>query len=433
MHIKGRKKLRFILVLTGCAIFLLCGLWYMLKGVRWGTSQPIDQTSSIEPLKSLPYVTWTPIDEQEAKKTGVTKYNPKLSYKGINLYYTENKPGGHFFDMFGNVLHTFSDKRNKYDKWQFIEPYTNNNFLVIIQCKALFMIDWDSDIKWEVKGTFHHDISIADDGSIYTVMNGKVLSPKFCTKEPIRNDWLVILTKDGKIKRRISFAKMISQNKVLFDAAVNQSPRKYNFGPAAWDIFHTNTVEIIDRDVFSKNKKLFKKGDVLFCMRNMNLIGVIDVEEEKIVWSWGMNELECPHHPSLLKNGNILIFDNGLDREYSRVIELNPITEEIEWEYKGDPPKSFWSSTRGSAQRLPNGNTLIAESDRGRVFEITRDGEILWEFYNPEVGEFYDPDHLRMIEGTKIFRMAKTFRRATIYRMMRITDPERYPMLKKLK
>ena len=37
----------------------------------------------------------------------------------------------------------------------------------------------------------------------------------------------------------------------------------------------------------------------------------------------------------------------------------------------------------GSAQRLPNGNTLIAETDRGHAFEVTKDGEIVWEFYTP--------------------------------------------------
>ena len=40
---------------------------------------------------------------------------------------------------------------------------------------------------------------------------------------------------------------------------------------------------------------------------------------------------------------------------------------------------------RGAAQRLPNGNTLITESERGRVFEVTPQKEIVWEFWNPEI------------------------------------------------
>jgi len=31
------------------------------------------------------------------------------------------------------------------------------------------------------------------------------------------------------------------------------------------------------------------------------------------------------------------------------------------------------------------GNTLITESDKGHVFEVTREGKIVWEFYSPEV------------------------------------------------
>ena len=31
-------------------------------------------------------------------------------------------------------------------------------------------------------------------------------------------------------------------------------------------------------------------------------------------------------------------------------------------------------------QRLANGNTLVCEADVGRVFEVTRDGEVVWEY-----------------------------------------------------
>ena len=36
-----------------------------------------------------------------------------------------------------------------------------------------------------------------------------------------------------------------------------------------------------------------------------------------------------------------------------------------------------------SMQRLPNGNTLICEGPSGRVFEVTADKELVWEFVNP--------------------------------------------------
>jgi hypothetical protein len=107
--------------------------------------------------------------------------------------------------------------------------------------------------------------------------------------------------------------------------------------------------------------------------------------------------------PTLLDNGRLLIFDNGTQRSYSRVIELDPVTLEVTWEYRADPPESFHSKWRGSSQRLPNGNTLICETDAGHVFEVTPQGERVWEFWNPEL---------------------RGDRRKRIYRFMRV-DAER--------
>ena len=85
----------------------------------------------------------------------------------------------------------------------------------------------------------------------------------------------------------------------------------------------------------------------------------------------------------MLESGNILLFDNGLSRGWSRAIELDPLSGEIVWTYEAEPRKSFYTVGRGSAQRLPNGNTLLAESGKGRAIEVTRDGDIVWEFNCP--------------------------------------------------
>jgi len=73
--------------------------------------------------------------------------------------------------------------------------------------------------------------------------------------------------------------------------------------------------------------------------------------------------------------------------DQSRVIEVNPKTREVEWEYKDENVQAFYTGIMGSAERLPNGNTLICESVKGRIFEVTPDKEIVWEFISP----FYYP------------------------------------------
>ena len=99
--------------------------------------------------------------------------------------------------------------------------------------------------------------------------------------------------------------------------------------------------------------------------------------------------------------GNILVFDNGgaagfgkllgeptypnKYRNYSRVIEFDPITLEIVWEYQRrlrgpEEYYRFFSYYISGAQRLMNGNTLITEGSTGRVFEMTSSGELVWEY-----------------------------------------------------
>jgi len=416
MSLSHKRKLRLIFTFV-CLSFLFSFLIirYLSEKTESEVSRDYSNYKSVlESLRTLPYLTWCEIDEEDVDKVGVTKYKPEKSFGGVNLYYTENKPGGYFFDMNGNILHRFIDKRKQAGNWQIIKPYKDNDFLVLIQRKSLFMINWDSNIKWELKGTFHHDVAVAENGDIYVLTNRKAEVKSLSPTEPIRDDFLVILTEDGKIKKYIPFIKMFLQDQKLLELALKQKEKRYDFGKDAWDIFHTNSIEIIDRDIFLDGKRLFKKGDVLFSVRHQNLIIVVDIEEEKIIWSWGQEELDFAHHATLLDNGNILVFDNGFHEGYSRVLEINPGNGEIVWEYRTKPAGDFFSATRGSAQRLGNGNTLIAESDKGRVFEITSDGEVVWEFYNPEIQ----------------IRKKQKNRRATIYRMMRIADPERYPGLK---
>ena len=163
------------------------------------------------------------------------------------------------------------------------------------------------------------------------------------------------------------------------------------------DLFHTNTLAIIPR-TFSET---FQKGFIVFAARNLNLIGVVDLKNERLVWSWGEGELDWPHQPTLLESGNLLIFDNGFHRGYSRVIEMDPSNGTIVWTFHGTPPKSFRSRTMGGVQGLPNGNVLVTESLKGHAFEITQDGAVVWKFFNTDVNK-------------------ERKRRATIYRMQRL-------------
>jgi hypothetical protein len=44
---------------------------------------------------------------------------------------------------------------------------------------------------------------------------------------------------------------------------------------------------------------------------------------------------------------------------------------------------SIYSGHISSAQRLPNGNTLITEGASGHLLEVTPEREIVWEYVSP--------------------------------------------------
>jgi uncharacterized protein (UPF0248 family) len=133
-------------------------------------------------------------------------------------------------------------------------------------------------------------------------------------------------------------------------------------------------------------------GDILASYRPTSTVIRISRKTGKIVWKLGPPTVAGQHAPNVLENGNILIFDNGVHRlddsvPYSRAIEINPATNEIVWKYQDKPSWNFFSPRMGNAQRLPNGNTLITESSFGRFFEVTNDGETVWEYVNPFFGK----------------------------------------------
>lgn len=151
---------------------------------------------------------------------------------------------------------------------------------------------------------------------------------------------------------------------------------------------------------------------VLASMRSVSSVIIIEKATGKIVWRLGSDVLAQQHNATELDNGNILIFDNGAFRNgesimYSRAIEVDVATKSIVWEYRDrSMPIAFYTPFMGSAQRLANGNTLLCESAFGRVFEVTKEGHICWEFTNPHFAPYPDEETAQLFPGESnaIFR-----------------------------
>ena len=187
----------------------------------------------------------------------------------------------------------------------------------------------------------------------------------------------------------------------------------------ASDWLHINSMSLIGENHWydEAGDERFHRENIIISSRHANLIAIISRATGNIVWRAGpdfsegtaehkLGQFVGQHHAHMIPRGlpgegNILVFDNGgrsgyggpdgyprYTRDYSRVIEFNPVTLEIVWQYGTESGKEkFFSHFISSAQRLPNGNTLVTEGANGRVFELTQDKEIVWEFISPTRGK----------------------------------------------
>jgi outer membrane protein assembly factor BamB len=242
-------------------------------------------------------------------------------------------------------------------------------------------VDWNGQVMWEVRHTgHHHDGSLLRNGNI-VLLGARELTASFAKRVlggragseedgKIYADYIVEVTRRGEMVWEWRTWEHLDPE--TYPIACPQDSRQ------EWT--HANSVsELPD-------------GNLLVSFRQTSTVIVIDRGSGDVIWKLGAPPLSGQHAPTPLPNGNILIFDNGPHRldeslPYSRVIEIDPSTQEIVWKYQEDPVIQFFSPRISSAQRLPNGNTLICEGSFGRLFEVTHEGQVVWEYVNPYFGK----------------------------------------------
>lgn len=366
--------------------------------------------------------------------TGVTIYNPEKAYNGYTLLCVlrATPHGLPLIDMNGNVV----------NKWMRVEGQPaqllpNGNLLAekvlydpdkwtgrLLEGSAVVEKTWDDKIVWEwdkgveieatpelkAKGQKtmwsaqqHHDLQREGMAVYYTPTsmpkeNGRTLIQ--CHKEVNGQDSaaLVIVDKDGNVVWSWNYMDHADDMKGI---ANFQNAASW-LGPNKW---------------YDAGDERFHPENII-CDDGQSVIYILDHKTGKPVWQVGPEygkddplrhlgmRLEeggyrglfaggMLHHAHMIPRGlpgegNIMVFNNGLP--YSEVIEFDPVTGKKVWEYSGQalgygPTHSlshyFFSATISSAQRLPNGNTLICEGDGGRIFEVTPDHETVWEYVTP--------------------------------------------------
>jgi len=257
---------------------------------------------------------------------------------------------------------------------------------------VLLEVDWDSNLVWKAYAPYqNHDI--------HPLENGNVLYHSYNPKG--------ILPKETASRMRGGMPGTEFEGNVWGDM-VHEINRN---GEILWEWKACDHLDPeLDASCMLESRTLWpyinslwmcRNGSLLIGLRAPNEIIRIDYATGEIIDRYGRDMITHQHDARELENGNILIFDNGCHRReyrpnYSRVIEIDPGTGSVVWEYRADPPWDFFSPVCGGSERLKNGNTVICDSWSGRIFEVNREGELVWEYISPFRGSIVGMDTTMM-------------------------------------
>jgi hypothetical protein len=318
------------------------------------------------------------IDASDAAASArwVTIYDPARASNGYTLaFYRRRIP--FLMDMNGHIVHAWPQARVK----SRIRLLRDCSLLAIALDRTLVEYAWNGSLAWQVRleGRLpHHDV--------IRLANGNTL--------------VVVRTAD---RRTDDLLEIDRGGEIVWEWRSGEHLAPY-FGdvPDRWDITHINSVQELPPNPWSRQgDRRFRAGNLLISARNLDALFVIDKATKQVLWTFE-GELDRQHEalligPGLPGHGNILAFDNGYRGRYgyrkSTIVEIDPTDDSIVWRYRSD---DFFSPVGGSEQPLSNGNVLITSSRGGRAFEVTRSGEIIWQWvppFNPNRPRRYGYDH----------------------------------------
>ncbi|MEO8428337.1 MAG: aryl-sulfate sulfotransferase [Verrucomicrobiota bacterium] len=216
---------------------------------------------------------------------------------------------------------------------------------------------------------------------------------------------------------------LLHMNAVAYNADLDQivlSTPRFN---EIWIIDHSTTTE----QAASHSGGRWKKGgDLLYRWGNPRAYSRGSKDQQTLFGQHDIRWIE----KGLPGAGHLMVFNNnatGPEGPRSAVLEFVPPTQgdgsyvvpekgpfgpsRPEWKYEASDKKSFHSGFISGARRLPGGNTFICSGADGRIFEVTREGKIVWEYWDPYSGQVRQPDGtLPQPVGTNtyaVFRAAK--------------------------
>ncbi len=325
---------------------------------------------------------------------GVTHHDKSKTTPGYTLFSTYNHDVW-LIDMDGYIVHRW---RMPYrpGAHQVLLPNGNLLFAGVLKDHTqlglpaemaaiggiLIEVDWDSNLVWKAVVPYqNHDL--------HPLANGHVLYHSYHPNGILPAEMAARLT--GGL-RGTEFKGQV------WGDMVHEIDRD---GNVVWEWAAKDHLDpVIDGLCPLENRTLWpyinsvwqcRDGSILLSLRASNEVVRVAYPGGQVLARYGRGQITHQHDARELENGNILVFDNGSHRReyaanHSRVVEIAPDSGQIVWQYQADMLSDFYSPVCSGNERLPNGNTVICESWHGRIFEVTYDGHLVWEYNSPFVG-----------------------------------------------
>ncbi len=376
----------------------------------------------VGPAKYYEYFEYKLVSASSPVLDGLYKLDDGSQPKGITINKKDQVWGDYVFvvddadntpsliDMDGNVVHKWDAEFSR--KWGeithidnpvssqhiegtriFMAPEMNGDIYVGYYANSdpympyygLLKLDEDSNVLWKNEDNAHHDAEfIGNDQMLvfvsYLVADGHPNIPHI--KKPIYHEYVVWLdTNTGEELKRVDIAEAFANSKYA-EVLHRLTPRPLDIALRPGDLFHPNGITKIPDHVIGKAPML-KENSVILSLRNLDMLAILDLEEGIITWA-SFGPWRGQHSPQFMDNGNVVMFDNFgsvIEGGPSRILEVDLNTSGVVWEYTGTKDQPLFSMYSSMIDVLPNGNVFAFSSNGGRAFEVTRDKEIVWEYY----------------------------------------------------
>lgn len=240
----------------------------------------------------------------------------------------------------------------------------------------------DGSVVWKLPYQTHHSIFVDDAGDLW--VSGQIdhtdTLEGFPNYKPRFVEYTVLkVSTDGEILKEFSLFDVLKDNGLY--GLLTMSTLDQIDTTVSNDTLHLNDVEVFPA---SMEEGFFKHGDIMVSLRNINAVLVL-TPDGRVKYS-SIGKYVRQHDPDFIDGNTISVFDNntvtGAPHPSSRIVLEHAPSGDTEVYFEGTEKTPFYTDIMGKHQWLPNGNLLITETREGRAFEVTPEGDIVWDYYN---------------------------------------------------